>query len=255
MKRCCELDPPVVTELDVEVAKIAMADSRRAQRAAAFVVPLGAESGDEAWDLAQAAREDAADSDYGKRKRPRRIRRVNPAPSSSSGDGSRSRPAQAAARAAARAAAQAAARAAAQEAAQAASPDQALWAAYNESDYADPAPEPTVASGRIAEERRAVTQHTGWLRARCTSGELTSLPQAQLDEFREALVQAISTIDKFETAQEAAAVAACKGCYTNRVDRVLRCGHVFCHVCVARVLVCPLCRLDINATGVSRLFL
>ena len=87
------------------------------------------------------------------------------------------------------------------------------------------------------------------------SGPPSGLTPNPPDEFREALVQAISTIDKFETAQEAAAVAACKVCYTNRVDRVLRCGHVGCHVCVARVQVCPLCKLDINATGVSRLFL
>jgi len=68
-------------------------------------------------------------------------------------------------------------------------------------------------------------------------------------------VQAISTIDKFEMAQEVAAVAACKVCYTNRVGRALRCGHVFCHVCVAMVQVCPFCKLNIDATGVSRLFL
>jgi len=150
--------------------------------------------------------------------------------------------------------AQAAARAAARAAAQAAAQDQVLWGEYRESDYADPAPETTEASRGDA-EKRVVTQHTDWLRARCTSDELTSLTQAQLDEFRGALVQAISTIDRFETAQAVASVAACTVCKYNRVDRALRCGHVFCHVCVARVQVCPLCKLVIDVTGVSRIFL
>jgi len=66
-----------------------MAGAERAQRAAAFVVPPEAESVDDAWDRAQAAPGDEADSGHGKRKRPRRI---SSSRGSSSGSGSRSRP-------------------------------------------------------------------------------------------------------------------------------------------------------------------
>jgi len=63
------------------------------------------------------------------------------------------------------------------------------------------------------EERRVVTQHTDWLRARCTSDELTSLTQAQLDEFREA---GAGDLDHRQVRDGAG------GCLSRRMQCVLR---------------------------------
>lgn len=65
-----------------------------------------------------------------------------------------------------------------------------------------------------------------------------------LDEIIESLISKESVQRRYQ----------CKICYDKHVNRVLKCGHVFCSRCIDTQKKCPMCDIAINKVEVSKIY-